>query len=203
MLPKGTRTGRLQRGRKCEDDSDQFVRRLRLYPHALREQNAYYSPQKRAILFGYFPAGDGDPGVEYPGGVVFTCLAHDIIAHEMTHAILDGMHVHFIEPTNPDVFAFHEAFADIVALFQRFAYPELLRDQIARARGRLDAGTLMTRLALQFGGPPGGIRRCATLWGTSSTGPPERERSGATAARRGRWTGAASRRSPSPTPPAI
>jgi hypothetical protein len=140
---------------ESEDLSNQFIRRLRLYPHALRDQNAYYSPQKRAILFGYFPAGDGDPGAEYPGGVVFTCLAHDIIAHEMTHAILDGMHVHFIESTNPDVYAFHEAFADIVALFQRFAYPELLRDQIARVRGRLDSGTLMTRLALQFGGATG------------------------------------------------
>jgi hypothetical protein len=140
-----------KKGRPLKDESEQFVQHLRLYPHALREQNAYYSPQKRAILFGYFPAGDGDPGVEYPGGVVFTCLAHDIIAHEMTHAILDGMHIRFAERTNPDVLAFHEAFADIVALFQRFTYSELLRDQIARARGRLDAGTLMTRLALQFG----------------------------------------------------
>jgi subtilisin family serine protease len=133
------------------DDSDQYVQRLRLYPHALREQNAYYSPQKRAILFGYFLAGEGDPGAEYPGGVVFTCLAHDIVAHEMTHAILDGMHVRFTEPTNPDVFAFHEAFADIVALLQRFTYTELLRDQIGKVRGRFDAGTLMSRLGLQFG----------------------------------------------------
>ena len=145
----------LDEGRPEPDESDQLVQRLRLYPHALREQNAYYSPQKRAILFGYFPAGDGDPGAEYPGGVVFTCLAHDIIAHEMTHAILDGMHADFIEATNPDVLAFHEAFADIVALFQRFTYPDLLRDQIARVRGRLDAGTLMTQLALQFGGATG------------------------------------------------
>lgn len=133
------------------DPPDQFVRRLRLYPHALREQNAYYSPQKRAILFGYFPAGDADPGAEQPGGVVFTCLAHDIIAHEVTHAILDGMHLHFKEPTNPDVLAFHEAFADLVALLQRFTYTELVRDQIARVRGRLGAGTLLTRLGLQFG----------------------------------------------------
>jgi hypothetical protein len=140
-------------GARADEDvpHDQFVQHLRLYPHALREQNAYYSPQKRAILFGYFPAGDGDPGSELPGGAVFTCLAHDIIAHEMTHAILDGMHVRFAEPTNPDVLAFHEAFADIVALFQWFTYTELLRDQISRARGHLDAGTLMTRLALQFG----------------------------------------------------
>lgn len=131
--------------------NDQFVRRLRLYPHALRSQNAFYSPAKRAILFGYFPAGSGAPGAEYPGGMVFTCLAHDIIAHEMTHALLDGIHYRYTEPTNPDVYAFHEAFADIVALLQRFTYRELLEDQIAKARGRLDAGTLMTRLALQFG----------------------------------------------------
>ena len=131
--------------------SDQFVRRLRLYPHALRSQNAFYSPTKRAILFGYFPAGSGSPGAEYPGGMVFTCLAHDIIAHEMTHALLDGIHYRYTEPTNPDVYAFHEAFADLVALLQRFTYRELLEDQIAKARGRLDAGTLMTRLALQFG----------------------------------------------------
>ncbi|HSS50744.1 MAG TPA: S8 family serine peptidase, partial [Thermoanaerobaculia bacterium] len=153
-LPKSEESGSAEGNRRKkpeDDDSDQFVQRLRLYPHALRDQNAYYSPPKRAILFGYFPAGDGDPGAEYPGGVVFTCLAHDIVAHETTHAILDGMHVRFTEPTNPDVFAFHEAFADIVALFQRFTYPELLFDQIAKARGQLDAGTLMTRLALQFG----------------------------------------------------
>ena len=70
-----------------------------------------------------------------PGGMVFTCLSHDIIAHETTHAMLDGLHRRFIEPTNPDVLAFHEAFADIVALFQHFTFPEVLRapDRAARA----------------------------------------------------------------------
>ena len=58
-----------------------------------------------------------------PGTLVFTCLSHDIIAHETTHALLDGVHPRFNEPVNPDVLAFHEAFADIVALFQHFSYP--------------------------------------------------------------------------------
>jgi hypothetical protein len=42
---------------------------------------------------------------------VFTCLSQDIIAHEVTHALLDGMHRRFNEPSNLDVLAFHEAFA--------------------------------------------------------------------------------------------
>ena len=79
-----------------------------------------------------------------PGSRVYTCLSHDIIAHETTHAILDGMHRRFNEPTNPDVLAFHEAFADIVALMQHFTIPELLESEIApdarRHRGRVDAG---------------------------------------------------------------
>ena len=58
-----------------------FVPRLRCYPHALREANAYYSPAKKALLFGYFSASRTQPGRNLPGGMVFTCLSHDIIAH--------------------------------------------------------------------------------------------------------------------------
>jgi Zn-dependent metalloprotease len=54
----------------------------------------------RRISFSYSIAGD----------------RHDIIAHETTHAILDGTHRRFNEPSNPDVLALHEAFADIIAL---------------------------------------------------------------------------------------
>src|SRR4051812_44244756 len=97
-----------------------FVQRLRLYPHALREDNAYYSPDKKALLFGYFRAAPGEGNRSLPGGWVFTCLSHDIIAHETTHAILDGAHTRFIEPSSLDTLAFHEAFADIVALLQHF-----------------------------------------------------------------------------------
>jgi len=56
----------------------EFVRRLRIYPHALRERNAYYSPEKKALLFGYFPVSILD-GSNTPGTLVFTCLSHDIV----------------------------------------------------------------------------------------------------------------------------
>jgi hypothetical protein len=129
-----------------------FVQRLRVYPHALREQNAYYSPQKIALLFGYFKAAEDDPADHVPGGMVFTCLSHDIVAHETTHALLDGMHRKFLNPTNPDVRAFHEGFADIVALLQHFTFPEVLRHQISMTRGDLRGHeSLLGQLAGEFG----------------------------------------------------
>jgi hypothetical protein len=133
------------------DQNREYVQRLRVYPHALREVNAYYSPEKKALLFGYFPASLTDPGNNLPGGMVFTCLSHDIIAHETTHALLDGFHPRFKEPMNVDSLAFHEAFADIVALLQHFTYPEALRQQIAQTRGDLTRQNLLGQVAQQFG----------------------------------------------------
>lgn len=129
----------------------QYVQRLRIYPHALREANAYYSPQKKALLFGYFSSTPADNSLQMPGSLVFTCLSHDIIAHETTHAILDGMHRHYNNPSNPDVLAFHEAFSDIVALFQHFTFPEVLKKQIEETRGDLASQNLLGKLAQQFG----------------------------------------------------
>jgi len=108
---------------------------LRVFPHAFQEANAYYDPQRRALLFGYFTASEEDAGVNLPGQVVFTCLSHDIVVHETTHAILDGIRQHFNEPTGPDAAAFHEGFADIVALLQHFSFKETLLDTIQRTGG--------------------------------------------------------------------
>ncbi len=129
----------------------EFVQHLRIYPHALRQANAYYSRQKRSLLFGYFPATSDRTSGQFPGGMVFTCLSHDVVAHETTHALLDGFHEHFMDATNADVLAFHEAFADIIALFQHFTFPEVLRHQIAKTRGDLGSENLLGQLATQFG----------------------------------------------------
>jgi len=130
---------------------EKYISRLRIYPHALREANAYYSPLKKSLLFGYFSSNPADETMHMPDSLVFTALSHDIIAHETTHAILDGMHSNYNTPTNPDVLAFHEAFADIVALFQHFTFPEVLKHQIARTRGDLASQNLLGQLAQEFG----------------------------------------------------
>jgi hypothetical protein len=128
-----------------------YVQRLRIYPHALREENAYYSHDKMALLFGYFRSHGEDTGTTLPGSQVFCAVSHDIVAHETTHALLDGLHPRFQEGTNPDVLAFHEAFADIVAIFQHFTMPEALLQEIKRTSGDLQKQNLLGELAQQFG----------------------------------------------------
>ncbi len=133
------------------DETLEFVQKLRVYPHAMIDANAFYTPEKVALLFGYFQAGNRIQGSNFPGGAVFTCLSPDIVAHETTHAILDSIFPRYLENTNPDVPAFHEAFADIVALLQRFSNTQLLEHQIEKTRGRLDEYSIMGELATQFG----------------------------------------------------
>jgi hypothetical protein len=130
------------------------IRTLNLYPHAMLAANAFYSPRARGILFGYFKAQKVNQGRNLPGQTVFTCLSHDIIVHEMTHAIVDGIRGHFMEQTNPDVAAFHEAFADVVALFRHFSHTEVLLDAIQRTGGALFQSQLAATAPLAAGATP-------------------------------------------------
>jgi hypothetical protein len=128
-------------GRSTESDDAMRktgdIRVLKLYPHAMQAANAYYSPQAHGILFGFFTANVTGQGRNLPGQRVFTCLSQDIIAHEVTHAVIDGIRTYFTEPTNPDVLAFHEGFADLCALFSHFSQKDALINAIQRTGGRL------------------------------------------------------------------
>lgn len=129
---------------------------LRIYPHAFRARNAYYDPALGALLFGYFNAVQQRQGANLPGQMVYTCLSHDIVAHETTHALVDRLRPGFMEGTNPDVAAFHEAFADVVAIFLHFTLPGVLEETIAETRTKLSNPSPLVDLAEQFGFATGG-----------------------------------------------
>jgi hypothetical protein len=76
---------------------------LRLVPHAFEGRNAFFDPDRRAVLFGYYRAELTNPGANLPAQVIFTCLSSDIVAHEVTHALLHRLRPYFSEATNPDV----------------------------------------------------------------------------------------------------
>ena len=120
-----------RRGKQDGEPDNDFVRRLRIYPHALRGPNAYYSPSKKALLMGY-----SSTSVESPTGNPvladsFTCLSHSIISHETTHAVLDGLRRAIVDPSvGPEDLAVQEAIADVIALLQHFALPGFLQSQV-------------------------------------------------------------------------
>lgn len=133
-------------------------RRLRIRPHAFDGRNAYYDRTAGELAFGYFRANEAVEGTNLPRGLVFTCLSHDIVAHEMTHALLDGLRANFMVATGPDVLAFHEALADLVAVFLHFQYPEVVKSALQRSHGDLRMPSVLSDLAPQFGQTTGAGR---------------------------------------------
>jgi hypothetical protein len=162
-----------------EEPSDGARVKLHVYPHARKEDNAYYDPDRGALLFGYTFASTSSVGLNQPGGVIFTALSHDVVVHECTHALLDGQRARFILPMNPDVGAFHEAFADLVALFQRFQYRELVQRGVSQSPDL--QSRLLTDIARQWGeatgeGPRAALRSALLAAGSASDPVPEEYR---------------------------
>jgi hypothetical protein len=133
-----------------ERTDSQRKHQLILRPHGTRDRNAYYDKEKGELVFGYFAADATVLGNNLPHGSIFTCLSHDIVVHELTHALLDGLRSEFERPTSADVLAFHEAFADLVAFFQRFSYEEVVTCALQRSRGDLAKAPQLIDLAPQF-----------------------------------------------------
>ncbi len=146
--------------------------RLRLRPHFENVRNACYHKESGELRFGYFAADDRPGRGVLPHGQIYTCLSHDVIAHEMAHALLDGMRAHFDQPSNPDVLAFHEAFADLIAILRHFSHRNAVCEAIARGNGQL-TDSMMFAVAEQFGqatGHQGPLR--VALKGTSTAEEP-------------------------------
>ncbi len=115
---------------------------LKIAPHAFADANAFYSADDEGLMFGYFPGR---------AGTVFTCLSHDVVAHETTHALVDGLRTHFTDPSSLDQAAFHEGFADIVALLSIFSLPRVIAVMLGddeSGRTRLIPEEWVTRRAL-------------------------------------------------------
>jgi hypothetical protein len=130
---------------------DEGPLRLKVRPFGFRGRNAGYSREAGDLSFGYFQAGEKPAGFTLQHGLICTSLSHDIVAHETTHALLDGLRSLFLDPTNVDVPAFHEGFSDLVALFMHFTYADVVEQAIRDSGGRITHGSLLTDIAREFG----------------------------------------------------
>ncbi len=114
--------------------------RLILVPHAGYGENAYYDRASKSLQLYYY----GDPG-----DPKYTCLSHDILAHETGHAILDGVRPYYHQHSSPQTTAFHEFVADFTAVLTAFRN-NVLRGLEARL-GDLGNAKLIANLAQEFG----------------------------------------------------
>lgn len=130
--------------------------RLTVRPHAMPYANSY-DPTTVALSFGQFKAAQNSAGRNIPGQPVYTCLSHAVVVHETAHALLDGLRPSYMLPTSVDTMAFHEGFADIIALLQQLTFQEALLETIQRTGGRLYSASLQPELEEQ-GQPRIGIR---------------------------------------------
>jgi hypothetical protein len=122
---------------------------VQVAPHAFLEANAFYSKDDRSLLFGYFPKNPEEasaapapqaaeeeeektPARKAPHfrDMIFTCLSHDVVAHETTHALLDGLRPRYIDPSSPEQAGFHEGFSDVIALLSIFSLPDIVRPSL-------------------------------------------------------------------------
>lgn len=130
-------------GRPVDWGFDSPAHQLKIAPHAFADANAYYSRDSESLCFGYF-TGESKR-------TVYTCLSHDIVAHETCHALLDGLRNFYIYPSHVDQAAFHEGFSDIVALLSVLKSTELLEQSLATVtdRSNLIRSASLTRDALE------------------------------------------------------
>lgn len=110
--------------------------------HAGSDLNAFYD--RRSMQFFYFC----HPKI---GGSVYTAECADIVAHELGHGLLDCFKPEMFDIANLEVWAFHEAFADMMAVFNALLHDEVINQVIAQTGGNLLKPNVVSNLAEHVG----------------------------------------------------
>ena len=115
--------------------------RLIVVPHAGFGENAYYDQHSKSLQFYYF----GDQ--QSPS---YTCLSHDIIAHETGHAILDGIRPMYNQLSSLQTAAFHEFIGDLTAILMAL-FNHDIRRFVSQTSAGLAGANVLADLAKEFG----------------------------------------------------
>jgi hypothetical protein len=115
--------------------------RLIVLPHACVMENAFYSRGGKCLLFGFFMCKDKP---------VYTCLSHDIVAHETGHAILDGIRPYYLNFSSVQTIAFHEFIADLTAILSALRTTKVRHAVAEISRGNLWNANVISDLGEEF-----------------------------------------------------
>lgn len=113
---------------------------LQVMPAAGADMNAYYD--RRSLRFFYY---------NHKGRNVYFGDSADIVAHELGHAILDAMRPDFWSVQALEIWSFHEAFSDIIAVFNLLNYDGAIDAVLEETGGDLRRSNHASRLAEEVG----------------------------------------------------
>jgi hypothetical protein len=115
---------------------------LSILPLAGVDFNAFYNRSSMQFFFARDPVANIN---------VYTADSADIVSHELGHAILDGFRPDTWNVASLEVWSFHEAFADLIALLSIMQHEEILHRSLTENGGNLRIDSVMTRLAESMG----------------------------------------------------
>jgi hypothetical protein len=115
--------------------------RLIVVPAAGYGENAFYDRHSKSLQFLWCGTKQ-DP--------VYTCLSHDIVAHETGHAILDGIRPYYYENSSTQTAAFHEFVADLTAIVSAMHINKVRWAIAELTGGDLEQDTVVADLAEEF-----------------------------------------------------
>jgi hypothetical protein len=104
------------------------------------EMNAYYD--RSSLKFFYYSFG---------GRNTYFADSADIVAHELGHAFLDAMRPDFWSVQSLEIWSFHEAFSDIVAMFNLMNYDAAINKVLEQTKGEILVSNTISRLAEEVG----------------------------------------------------
>jgi hypothetical protein len=123
--------------------------RLLILPHAGYDENAFYDRGTGALHFFYCEGPDGKP--------VFTCLSHDVVTHELGHAILDGLKPGYNAVASAETAGFHEYFGDAIAMMASLRNRQIAALVVKDAPEKLSPRNVVSAIASEFGAAIRGI----------------------------------------------
>ena len=116
---------------------------LLVVPRAGEMENAFYDRAAGSLQFFYHQSDEGYR--------IYTALSHDIVAHETTHAILDGVAPDLYNAITPQSLAIHEALADVAAISQALINKMIVFSLHAISGAATDPYEALSRIAEEFG----------------------------------------------------
>lgn len=115
---------------------------LLVMPRAGMQLNAFYDRNTLQFFYQKHPKKDK---------VIYTVESPDVVCHETGHGVLDALRPDIWNVQSLEVFAFHEAFADIVAILTSLKNKQVRDYMLSETGGDIRKSNVVSKLAEELG----------------------------------------------------